>query len=109
MTGYHLLTDQAIAEYFLQAGHTVRPGDDALDLEPRIEAWLSRANMGHRSALAVAIEAVKMAEPEPATIRQRSQNQMPDVSSMSMQEYAAVRREQLGMGPKDLIDFLGGS
>ena len=59
------LSDQQMAEYFLQAGNTVQPDASPVDLEPRIEAWLSRANMSHRNAFRIAIEVTRLARPVP--------------------------------------------
>jgi hypothetical protein len=59
------LTDADFAKYFLQV-HTVRPGEDVLDVEPRVERWLSRSGMGHRSPFKIAVQVSKLAKAEPA-------------------------------------------
>jgi hypothetical protein len=66
MTERLYLSDQQMGEYFCQA-NAVQPGASPIDLEPRVQSWLERANMAHRSALAIAVEVAKL-KPEPAPI-----------------------------------------
>jgi hypothetical protein len=129
MTARLYLGDEQLAGYYVQANGPARPGEDALDLEPRVLAWLSRANMGHRSALKIAIEVVKLRpEPAPAPIpapeaalwEHHMSNGIGDrdplaadqalaahIQSLSLAEWA---RERVLLGlAKNLVDFLGGA
>ena len=97
------LSDEKMAEYFLQAGNTVQPDASPVDLEPRIEAWLSRANMAHRNALRIAIEVVKRAKPAPLptpeqAARQHDQAQgVGDPRPLSADDLQAARISAMGM------------
>jgi hypothetical protein len=109
VTSHQFLSDEQIAGYFLQS-NTVRSGEDALDLEARVQSWLERSGMSHRSALAVAVEAVKLARPEPEPVRQQPPppGDGQRIRELTMAQYAQERRSQYGMGEPDLLSFLAG-
>jgi hypothetical protein len=129
---YQFLSDEQIAEHFVQA-NAIKPGEDVLDLEPRVAAWLDRVNLGHRRAFPVAIQAAKLTaahvpsaeeaarlddlhqgigDSRPplteAELVARDRALAARVSNMSMAEYARERTTALGMH-RSLLDFLGGS
>jgi hypothetical protein len=121
------LSDAEFARLF--AGmNTIRPGEDALDLEPRVEAWLSQHGMTHRSALRIAREVTRLApEPPPARVPTPEEaawqgagygnnrqalteaELASHVQNMSLAEYVRARGSLTPGLERSLIDFLGGT
>jgi hypothetical protein len=120
MSATQYLSDEVFAQYFRQA-NTVVPGADVLDLEPRVQAWLDRAGMGHRRAFPIAIEVSKLARKEPAPVRMPSPeqaafevnqaegigDQVPDVASMSMADYGKARQRLIRRSSGDGVGLFG--
>jgi hypothetical protein len=115
------LSDEDFAEYFLASNH-VAPGEDVLDIEPRVEAWLSRNNMGHRSAFAIAVQVTKIAKPRVPTPEEAARlhdlheglsNTQPltdDLLAARVADMAEFARERERLGVyKSTTDFLGGT
>jgi hypothetical protein len=122
------LSDQDFAELFVAANH-VASGEDVLELEPRVESWLSRSGMSHRNAFAVAVQVAKIARPRvespeeaarlhdlhegvgdsrPPAIGPTDDEMAARIRDMSLAEFSR-ERQRLGLGSPNTLDFLGGS
>ncbi len=105
------LTDADLAAMFVGL-YGVAPGEDVLDIEPRVERWLA-GSLPHRSAFKVAVEVSKLARPEPASDPAENARQLDlqegigDVNGMSLAEYAEARPQLLRRSAGDGVGIFG--
>lgn len=103
------LSDEQFAELWLQT-NVIGAGEEVPEIADRVQAWLSRHDMGHRRPWAIALQVAKLSKPAPAPdpaeaarlddVREGfGDTQILDVNSMTMDEFAAYRR-QIGLGQR---------
>jgi hypothetical protein len=118
MTDYPL-TDDQLGAYFIEDSQ-VASDADALDLEPLVATWLSIKGLSHRRAFPIAVAANRLAKATPVATPDETWTRanresygdatLPSadqINAMSMAEFARARQD-LGVAPPTLLEFLGG-